>query len=110
MNISFKDNRLEKSLTNASSLKKEYGVLAKRLSQRIDSISAADNLLVLQSIPALECHSLGGGRKGEWAISISGNWRLVFKIEEDPIPKKEDGSIDHSKVINIRIMEIVDYH
>ena len=28
-------------------------------------------------------HALKGERQGEWAISVSGNWRLTFRFEKD---------------------------
>lgn len=33
-------------------------------------------------IPGFKLHPLKGGRKGSWAISISGNWRLTFEFRD----------------------------
>lgn len=110
MKISYKKNKLEKQLSSASEIKKNFGVHAKRLSSRLDDIVSSPTLAVLKQIPAANCHSLSGGRAGQWAVDVSGNFRLIFEIDEDPIPKMEDGSIDASAVTNICIVEIVDYH
>ncbi len=32
-------------------------------------------------LPGLGLHQLKGSRKGTWAVSVSGNWRLTFKIQ-----------------------------
>jgi proteic killer suppression protein len=32
------------------------------------------------ALPGLELHPLKGNRKGSWAVSVSGNWRLTFKF------------------------------
>jgi toxin HigB-1 len=32
-------------------------------------------------LPGLYLHPLKGNRKGEWAVKISGNWRITFKLE-----------------------------
>lgn len=32
------------------------------------------------ALPGLELHSLKGERKGTWAVSVSGNWRVTFKF------------------------------
>ena len=32
------------------------------------------------NIPGFRLHPLKGGRKGEWAVSVSGNWRIVFRF------------------------------
>ena len=29
-------------------------------------------------LPGLDLHPLRGGRKGTWAVSVSGNWRITF--------------------------------
>ena len=30
------------------------------------------------ALPGLELHPLKGERKGTWAVSVSGNWRVTF--------------------------------
>ena len=32
------------------------------------------------ALPGLGLHPLGGDRKGTWAVSVSGNWRVTFKF------------------------------
>jgi proteic killer suppression protein len=32
-------------------------------------------------LPGLRLHPLKGNKKGLWAVSVSGNWRLVFRFE-----------------------------
>jgi len=110
MNITFKNRKLQKILTNPGEIKKNYGSMAKRVSQRMAQLQAAPNLATIQSLLALECHLLTGDRNGEWAVSISGNYRLIFEIEHNPIPTKEDGSIDSIRITDIRILETTDYH
>jgi toxin HigB-1 len=44
--------------------------------------------------PGYRLHPLKGERKGQWAISVSGNWRLVFAFDGEDI-------ID---------VDLVDYH
>ena len=31
-------------------------------------------------LPGLALHPLRGGRKGTWAVSVSGNWRVTFRF------------------------------
>ena len=35
------------------------------------------------SLPGYRLHRLKGERAGQWAVSVSGNWRLVFEFEGD---------------------------
>lgn len=32
-------------------------------------------------IPGYRLHPLKGQRKGEWAVDVSGNWRVTFRFE-----------------------------
>jgi len=32
------------------------------------------------ALPGLDLHPLRGERKGTWAVSVSGNWRVTFKF------------------------------
>jgi len=110
MNIDYKNNKLKKQLSDASEIKKAFGVNAKRVSARMEDIRASPNLAVLMQIPAANCHPLTGDRVGEWAVDISANHRLIFVIANDPIPKTEDGGINSIFVTDIRIIETGDYH
>lgn len=31
-------------------------------------------------LPGLDLHPLKGGRKGTWAVYVSGNWRVTFRF------------------------------
>lgn len=111
MNINYKTNKLRRQLGSPLEIKKHFGVNAKRVSQRIDDIIASNNLQVLCSIPGARCHPLTGDREGEWAIDVSANHRLIFTLDHDPVPVKEDGSIDRIMVTNIEIIAAQeDYH
>ena len=110
MKIVCKTNRLEKQLSNASEIKKAFGNDAKKVSARLDDIRASPNLASLMKIPQANCHSLKGDRKGEWALNISANRRLIFEIVDDPVPQNDDGSINTILITDIRLSEIVDYH
>jgi proteic killer suppression protein len=61
-------------------------------------------------MPAAGCHELVGQRKGEFAIPVSNNYRLIFKPYHDPVIRKSDGGIDWTKVSSIQIIGIEDYH
>lgn len=36
-------------------------------------------------LPGLGLHQLKGKRKGTWAVSVSGNWRITFKIQNGDV-------------------------
>ncbi len=36
-------------------------------------------------LPGLGLHPLKGNRKGDWAVKVSGNWRITFKIQNGDV-------------------------
>ena len=110
MEMSYKNTKLENSLTNDKEIIKSYGVLAKKIKQRMTQLKEADNLSVISKLPALRLHPYKGNRFGEWSIDIFENWRICFKIVQIPIPKLEDGGIDLPHVKVIKIVSVEDPH
>jgi proteic killer suppression protein len=37
------------------------------------------------AIPGLFLHPLKGDRKGQWAITVSGNWRIIFAFDGEDV-------------------------
>jgi proteic killer suppression protein len=48
-----------------------------RILSLLDEASNPDQL----NIPGFYLHPLKGERKGEWAMTVSGNWRITFRFE-----------------------------
>jgi len=59
--------------------------LKARLIRKLDMLNHAKELRDLSSPPSNHLHSLHGDRKGQWAISVSGAWRLCFRFEDGGI-------------------------
>ena len=62
--------------------------------QRMAELNAAPSLSAISPLKSVGLHKLKGNRKGFWAISVNGPWRIVFRFE--------DGDAYD--------VEIVDYH
>lgn len=84
--------------------------MAKKVNQRMKELSASNNLKVLKTLPAANCHELKGDRKGEFAVDISVNHRIVFVPDQYPVPVKEDNSINCIRITDIQILGTEDYH
>jgi len=53
--------------------------------ERIRSILAAlDAARMIEDLdrPSFRLHQLRGDRKGQWAITVRANWRIVFRFED----------------------------
>jgi proteic killer suppression protein len=44
---------------------------------RLDASSAPEDM----NLPGLGLHSLKGALKSFWSVSVSGNWRVIFRFE-----------------------------
>ena len=53
---------------------------AKRIRLILDAIDAATVIDDLRK-PGFDLHELKGDRKGTWAITVTGNWRITFRFE-----------------------------
>lgn len=61
---------------------------------RLQVLHAAQSLDDIPPLKSVGLHALSGDRQGQWAMTINGPWRLVFRFEDG---KAHD-------------VEIVDYH
>ncbi len=110
MNLEYNNKKLKKSLTTDKGLQKTYGQLSKKIKQRITELESADNLAVINSIPVLRLHEYKGKDAGTWSIDIKDNWRLLFELRHDPIPRLKDGGINLSEITIIGITDVKDPH
>lgn len=109
MEISFKNNRLEKSFTDDKVLVKTYGTMAKKVKQRYKDLKSADNLFVISQYPAMRLHPYQGN-SGIWSVDIFKNWRILFTINQNPIPTLEDGGVNLKAIEFIKIESVEDPH
>lgn len=110
MELSYKTNKLEKSLTTDKGLAKSFGKLAKKIKQRRIQLESADNLEAISKLPVLRLHQHIGKGKGTWSIDIQENWRILFEIDQDPIPTLENGGVDLKAITIICVTSVEDPH
>ena len=53
--------------------------LSARIARRLDVLDAAQRLTDIDA-HGFDLHRLKGDRQDEWAISVSGNWRITFRF------------------------------
>jgi len=108
--ISWADHKLEKSCLTDKEGQRRWGPDNwKLMKKRLASLAAAPTLEAMVGVPG-RCHQLRGDRRGQFALHLWGQYRLVFVPDHDPIPLVEDGGIDQGRVTRILITEVVDYH
>lgn len=84
MEVRFKTNKLQKQYENSKDAIKAYGVdVAKKYINRVNLLKSAKSFEDLSKIPQLKFHPLTGDRKGEFAISLTGFYRLIITNDGD---------------------------
>ena len=68
----------------------EFVDKVERILARLDVASEPRNM----NLPGYRLHQLSGNMTGFWAVSVSGNWRIVFRFESG----------------NALDVDLVDYH
>ena len=59
--------------------------LSSRLIRKLDMMNAEKEVCDLTSPPSNHLQQLHGARKGKWAISLNGPWRLCFRFDDGDI-------------------------
>jgi toxin HigB-1 len=75
---SFKHKGLQRLYTagNVAGVRTEHQKRLRIQLAALDTAQVIDDM----DIPGFRLHPLKGDRKGQWAIEVSRNWRLVFKF------------------------------
>jgi toxin HigB-1 len=61
------------------------GDLVRRVRNILAALIAAQDVGGVAGPPGWRVHQLSGNRAGTWSISVSGNWRITFDVEDDEI-------------------------
>jgi toxin HigB-1 len=88
----FKDRRLKRLYERGDRSKIRADLVDKveRVLARLDQALVIEDM----DLPGYRLHELKGDLKGFWSVSISGNWRIIFRFENG----------------TARDVEMIDYH
>jgi proteic killer suppression protein len=70
--------------------------MADKLRKLLFAIETAETLDHLRLFPGWSLHPLKGDRKGFWSLTVTGNWRLIFRYDE-----QANTAVD---------IDLIDYH
>ena len=78
MNRTFKHKGLERFFSKSAyrGIPAQYAARIERLLDRLDAAVKPDDM----DLPGYRFHPLKGDRKGTYAVSVSGNWRMTFRF------------------------------
>ncbi len=113
MEIIFATRKLQKRLNESKTMIKVYGPKKPRILKIVlASLRAAPNLGIFAPpySPPNRCHELKGSLKGVLSVDLDHPYRLLFKPNHDPVPMRDEGGLDWSKVTVIEIKGVEDTH
>lgn len=100
MDVSYKDNKLDRLCNNQREAQRKRPDLQKKLRLRHNALRAAQTLGDLPiDDPGGAWHGLSGDLAGLWAGELSGNWRLL--VEPNP---------NALTAVHVTVINIGDYH
>lgn len=56
-----------------------------RLRRALVALVEANNIAELATFPQWRVHMLKGDRHGDWSVTVTGNWRLTFRLIDDAV-------------------------
>lgn len=108
MDILFHDKKLRELCEKQRKAERKLGPeCARKLRARLSDLGAANQVT---DLVAGNPHPLKGDRYGQFALNLTGGWRLVFSPGNDPCPQNPEGGIDWNQVTIVCIEYIGDYH
>jgi proteic killer suppression protein len=85
-----------KQLHEGGNAKGVPSAMADKLRKLLFALETAETLEQLERFPGWKLHPLKGDLRGLWSLTVTGNWRLVFRYDE---PSNTASDID-----------LIDYH
>ena len=59
--------------------------VAEKLRRMISFLQDMETEDELRTVPGWKAHQLTGDRKGTWSLSVTRNWRLTFRVDQNEI-------------------------
>ncbi|NLI59016.1 MAG: plasmid maintenance system killer protein [Clostridium sp.] len=104
MKIHYSSKKQEKILTDLRLLKKYYPDHHTKIANRLSELRVVNNLTEISEVPPPRRHKLKGKYRNCWGIDYSKNCRIVIQ------PIGEYDINDLSSIVEILIVDLVDYH
>ena len=96
MEVRFRNRRLERCFEDEVEAYRAWGpVVGRRYVARVTGLTATDRVAELYGMNALGFHPLTGDRRGQYAIRLTGQMRLIISVQSDHV---------------VTVEEVVDYH
>jgi proteic killer suppression protein len=61
----------------SSGVNSQHAIRIRKVLALLETADAIEDM----DLPGLGLHALRGDRKGTWAVTVSGNWRITFRLQ-----------------------------
>jgi toxin HigB-1 len=82
-------------LMNSRVCKGVPSAMTDKLRELLFALETAETLEQVGRFPGWKLHPLKGDWKGSWSLSVTGNWRLVFRYDEQTNAANDIDLIDY---------------
>ena len=104
LDLIFRTKKLQKECNNFRMLQRTHGARrATLIRRRLDELRAANSLAEIAQLPGPRIHQLKGDRQGQISLDLDHPYRLLLIVANDPIPQRDNGSINLAKVTAVMI-------
>lgn len=109
MKLTFKSVPLQRLLESQKMIQKTYGRDSERkIQQQMALLGSAESMQDVFSGPG-KWHELTGNRKRQCSGNAGGGLRILIE-PVPPVPLREDGGVEWTKIDAVRIVGVEDYH
>ncbi len=96
LDVRFRTRRLQRCFEQSEDAARSWGPeVGRRYIQRVAALLAAERVSDLYNVRALDLRPLTGDRRGQYAIRLTGQMRVIITVEDER---------------SVIIEEVVDYH
>ena len=103
--------RLAKNCSSDRDRQRRFGAeRAHKIKLRLDQMLVAASIAELMTLPGARCHQLHADRDEQFSVDLDGPYRLIFGVDMNPLPRRQDGGIDVHAADAVVVIEIKDTH
>lgn len=111
MEVVFINAKLARMCNEASLRVRKLGPeRALKVQLRLGQLAASTTLSDFCLLPQARCHQLSGDKDEKFSADLDGPYRLIFEIDNDPVPRLPDGGLDLTRATRVCVLEITDTH
>lgn len=83
MDVEFGNQKLRRQYESGKDRRKYPPEVGQRYVQRVNALYDAADWSAIVRFRAFRAHRLTGDREGQWALTLTGRWRLIVTVSDD---------------------------